>query len=193
MCELPSRRTPSCSVPDWPFLAPASECHGVPQGPTETVGPAPGWLIRALRLLRLGPGTGRLKLLPRTSIPSRASETNVSMSHCIYQALTKSIFVPTPLWGWRNYILKWVLFVQSILADRYNSRRELWVVSLESPSSVEYGIKKFFSVFASYRQLWRSKILWILDVIQLFFHIFDQIFINFDQVFVNIAKIFWNC
>ena len=37
-------------------------------------------------------------------------------------------------------------FVQTILADRYNHRRELWVVSLESPSSVEYGTKKIFLV-----------------------------------------------
>ena len=33
-------------------------------------------------------------------------------------------------------------FVQSILADRYIHRRELRLVSLESLSSVEYGIKK---------------------------------------------------
>ena len=35
-------------------------------------------------------------------------------------------------------------FVQSILADRYIHRTELRLVSLESLSSVEYGIKKFF-------------------------------------------------
>ena len=33
-------------------------------------------------------------------------------------------------------------FVQSILADRYIHRRELRLVSLESLSSAEYGIKK---------------------------------------------------
>ena len=38
-------------------------------------------------------------------------------------------------------------FVQTILADRYNNRRVLWVISLESPSSVEYGIKEIFSIF----------------------------------------------
>ena len=46
--------------------------------------------------------------------------------------------------GGRNYILNWFFFVQSILADRYIHCRELCAVSLESPSSVEYGIKKFF-------------------------------------------------
>ena len=56
-----------------------------------------------------------------------------------------SLIVPTPLeGGGRNYILKWVFFVQSILADRYIHSRELRLVSLESLSSAEYGIKKIF-------------------------------------------------
>ena len=40
-------------------------------------------------------------------------------------------------------------FVQSILADRYIHRRELRLVSLESLSCVEYGIKKikFIKIF----------------------------------------------
>ena len=39
-------------------------------------------------------------------------------------------------------------FFQTILADRYIHRRELRPVSLESSSSVEYGIKKiFFNVY----------------------------------------------
>ena len=54
------------------------------------------------------------------------------------------VFVPTPLVGGRNYILKWVFFVQSILADRYIHRREMWVVSLKSWSSIEFKIKKIF-------------------------------------------------
>ena len=41
---------------------------------------------------------------------------------------------------------KWVFFsVQTILAGRYIHRRELRLVSLESSSSVENGIKKIFS------------------------------------------------
>ena len=38
------------------------------------------------------------------------------------------VIVPTPLvggGGGRNYILKWVFLVQSILADRYIHRREM--------------------------------------------------------------------
>ena len=35
------------------------------------------------------------------------------------------LIVPTPLVGGRNYILKQVFFVQSILADRYIHRREM--------------------------------------------------------------------
>ena len=67
-------------------------------------------------------------------------------------------FVPTPLEGGRNYILKWVFFVQSILADRYIHRRELRLVSLESLSSVEHGIKKIFLIFVFYRELSRFKL-----------------------------------
>ena len=39
------------------------------------------------------------------------------------------------------------IFVQSILADRYIHRRGLRLVSLESLSSVEFGIKKDFFDF----------------------------------------------
>ena len=48
-------------------------------------------------------------------------------------------------------------FVQSILADRYIHRRELRLVSLESFSSVEYGISKIFLIFVFYRELSRFK------------------------------------
>ena len=44
----------------------------------------------------------------------------------------------------RNYILKWVFFVQTILADRYIHCREMWVVSIKISSSVEFEIKKIF-------------------------------------------------
>ena len=57
------------------------------------------------------------------------------------------------------YIPNWVFFVQSIFADRYIHRRELRLVSLESSSSVEYGIKKIFSIFNFYRELSRFKLL----------------------------------
>ena len=45
------------------------------------------------------------------------------------------------------------------------SIRSLWVVSIESPSSVEYGIEKSFSVFVFNRELLRLKVLWTLDAI----------------------------
>ena len=53
-------------------------------------------------------------------------------------------FLFRPSWGGRNYILKWFFFVPWNFADRYIHRRELRLVSLESSSSVEYGIKKIF-------------------------------------------------
>ena len=69
------------------------------------------------------------------------------------------IIVPTPLeGGGRNYILKWVFFVQSILADRYIHRRELRLVSLESLSSVEYGIKNIFLIFVLDREILSFKL-----------------------------------
>ena len=43
-------------------------------------------------------------------------------------------------------------FVQTILGDRYINHRELRLVSLESMSSVEYGIKKIFFFRFFYRE-----------------------------------------
>ena len=54
-------------------------------------------------------------------------------------------FVPTPLEGGGTIYSNGFFFVQSIFADRYIHRRELRLVSLESSSSVEYEIKRFFS------------------------------------------------
>ena len=46
------------------------------------------------------------------------------------------------------------------------------MVSLDSPSSVENGIKKIFLIYAFYRELSRFKVLRILDVFQTFFSLF---------------------
>ena len=55
--------------------------------------------------------------------------------------------VPTPLEGGGTIYSNGFFFVQPILADRYIHRRELRLISLESLSSVEIGIKKLFSIF----------------------------------------------
>ena len=65
------------------------------------------------------------------------------------------IFAPTPLEGGGTIYSNWFFFVQSIFADRYIHRRELILVSLESSSSVKYGIKKIFLIFVFYRELSR--------------------------------------
>ena len=78
------------------------------------------------------------------------------------------------------------VFVHTILADWYNNRRELWVVSLESLSSEEYGFKKIFSIFAFYRELSNSKVLWILEVIQLFLFTFLNEFLSNLTKFLSI-------
>ena len=51
-----------------------------------------------------------------------------------------------------------VFFVQSIFADRYIHRRELRLVSLESLSSVKYGIKLTFLIFVFDREISRFKL-----------------------------------
>ena len=60
---------------------------------------------------------------------------------------TSEIFVPTTLEGGGTIYSNGFFFVQTILADRFNNRRELRLVSLESPSSIEYGNKKYFFKF----------------------------------------------
>ena len=50
-------------------------------------------------------------------------------------------------------------FVQTILSDRYIHRRQLRLVSLESLSSVEYGIKKIFLIFVFYGEYSRFELL----------------------------------
>ena len=58
----------------------------------------------------------------------------------------EDLIVPTPFEGEELYT-QMGFFVQSVLADRYIHRRKLRPVSLESLSSVEYGIKKIFLIF----------------------------------------------
>ena len=69
-----------------------------------------------------------------------------------------SLLFRSHLWG-GNYILKWIFFVQTILADRYMHRREMWVVSWKSSSSVEFRIKKIFLNFVFFEELSRFKVL----------------------------------
>ena len=56
------------------------------------------------------------------------------------------------LWGEELYT-KMVFFVQTISADRYIHRREMWVLSLKSSSSVEFEIKKIFVFFEELSKL----------------------------------------
>ena len=50
-------------------------------------------------------------------------------------------------------IYSYGFFVQSNLADRYIHRKEMWVISLKSSSSIEFEIKMFFFPNSSYRGL----------------------------------------
>ena len=107
----------------------------------------------------------------------------------IWESLRVS-YCSDPSWGGRNYILKWVFFVQSIFAGRYIHRRELRLISLESSSSVEYGIKKIFLIFVLYRELSRFKLLkkveWVNS--RCFIHIFQNFCLIFCQFCLNLLK-----
>ena len=60
----------------------------------------------------------------------------------------RRFFVPTPPKGGGTiYSNGFFLLIDIFIADRYIYRRELRLVSLESLSSVEYGIKKIFFDF----------------------------------------------
>ena len=100
------------------------------------------------------------------------------------------LYCSDPSWGGRNYILKWVVFVQTILADRYNNRRELWLVSLEIPSRLQYGIKKIFAIFNFYRELSRLKFLWKLEVFQLFYSHFCTKFLSRQNMLKLLIVVF---
>ena len=75
-----------------------------------------------------------------------------------------------------------VFFGQAILADRYIHRREIWVVSLKSCSSVEFKIKNIFLNFVFFEELSRIEVLCEQGI-------FGMIFFTFDVIFLQI-KIF---
>ena len=105
----------------------------------------------------------------------------------------KIIFCSDPSWGGRNYILKWGFFVQSIFADRYIHRRELRLVSLESSSNVEYGIKKIFLIFVFYRELSRFKLRGLkYSEFTLFYSHFPKFLPNFSSILIKFLEIFKN-
>ena len=68
------------------------------------------------------------------------------------------LFRPLLRGGGEELYTQMSFFVQSILADRYIHRTELRLVSLESLSSVEYGIKKIFLIFVFDREISRFKL-----------------------------------
>ena len=97
-----------------------------------------------LRSSKIGPGW--LVLSQKICLRLR-----ITIKKCLScQTTLRSLLFRPHLWG-RNYILKWVLFVQTILADRYIHRREIRVVSLKSLFSVEFETKMIFLNFVFFR------------------------------------------
>ena len=83
-------------------------------------------------------------------------------------------------------------FADRIFADRYIHRRELRLVSSESSSSVEYGIKKIFLIFAFYRELSRFKLLRKLVNSHCFYSYFPEFLPKFSPILLKFVKIFKN-
>ena len=109
---------------------------------------------------------------------------------CLVSNTFFQVIVPTPLEGGGNYILKWVFFVQTILAHRYIHRRELRLVSIESLSSVEYGIKKIFLfsfLTGSYRGLnfWEKRV----NSVDFYSH-FSEFLNKISPILLKFVKIF---
>ena len=83
-------------------------------------------------------------------------------------------------------------FFQTILADRYIHRRELRLVSLETSSSVEYGIKKIFSIFVFYWELSEFKLLRKLKRIPLFLFTFSVTLTKLSSTLLKFVKVLTN-
>ena len=81
-------------------------------------------------------------------------------------------------------------FVQSILVDRYIHRSELRLVSLDSFSSVEYGIKKIFLfsfLTRRYRGLnFRENRVNSVDLT----HLFSEFLTKISPILIKLNKIF---
>ena len=78
---------------------------------------------------------------------------------------TACIFiVPSPFVGEELYTQMGFFIVQSILADRYIHRREMWVVSLESWSRVEFKNKYIIYFFVFFED---RSFLWTRDICSL--------------------------
>ena len=109
----------------------------------------------------------------------------VAPVHSKYTDVPLICFLFRPYLRGSNDLLKWDFFVETISTDRYIHRTELWVVSLKSPSSVEYRTQKIFLNFVFFKELSRFKVWWIIDGFPLFFHTFRN--------FINFAKNWKNC
>ena len=99
-----------------------------------------------------------------------------------FASLRVPIIVPIPtLVGREELYTQLGFFVQSILADRYVHRRELWVVSLESTYIQKHRNKKHFRISFFYSELLRFEIVWIIDS-------FDSHFLYFSLKIGYICK-----
>ena len=117
-------------------------------------------------------------------VAQRNTVTRCRLTHTFNEKRTVSAWnfiVPTLLRVEELYT-QMGFFVPWIFAARYIHRTELRLVSLESSSGVEYGIKKIFLIFVFYRELSRFKLLrkeeWIHVV---FIHIFRNFCLNFRR------------
>ena len=108
--------------------------------------------------------------------------------HASYYA----VIVPTLLRGEELYTQ--MSFFCSVNFDRsiYIHHTEFWVVSLKSPSSVKYEIKKILLNFVFYRELSMFEILWIIDEFPLFLFTHSGILPKMLSFLLKIVKIVYN-
>ena len=144
------------------------DCTNIFPSSTNTLASDPGWLIYTDLL----PGHAYQITVNSSTYGGVADKLHLTtITFCtgvnlwifsVWADLTSFIYstliVPTPLEGGGTIYSNGFFFVQSILADRYIHRRELRLVSLESLSSVEYGIKKIFLIFVFDREISRFKL-----------------------------------
>ena len=100
-------------------------------------------LERLLAMLGIHCWCFRLGII-RYRLLGKCFPLKVELLVTIIGCLKDQEFLFRPLLRGEELYTQMVFFVQSILADRYIHRRELRLVSLESSSSVKYGIKKIF-------------------------------------------------
>ena len=106
------------------------------------------------------------------------------------------VYCSEPSWGGRNYILKWFFLFRQFWPIDIFVVQSLWVASLKSPSSLEYGIKKFFWISYFAGSYWGFEVIegvievfWIIDWFPMFLLTLSGISPKISSILIKIVKI----